>query len=256
MGHREVWAATIDLTRHDGHRASASTTLRILRRRGLLQPAGYTRERRQLAAARRAAFTAPPSGPNQVWQLDFTEFATTRGGTWRIAGLAEDWSTYAFGWHLAATANQHDAVAAVELAITETQTLAGAPLLPAVTDKATGEIHPIVLVTDNGGPFTSDRFAASSPPGLNSPSSVRRSNRRGRTACGNAPSAARNTNGSTQRRSPTDRGSPSTPTPSGSSSTASDATRPCPGTDHARSTSPSPTRHPPNLPEPETLPPA
>ena len=58
-GHRKVWA----MTRHDGHRASASTTLRILRRRGLLQPAGYTRERRQLAASRRAAFTAPPSAP-------------------------------------------------------------------------------------------------------------------------------------------------------------------------------------------------
>ena len=50
-------------------------------------------------------------------------------------------------------------MAAVELAITEAQTLAGEPLLHAVTDKATGEIRQIVLVTDNGGPFTSDRFA-------------------------------------------------------------------------------------------------
>jgi hypothetical protein len=49
----------MDLTRYDGHRASASTTLRILRHRGLLQPAGYTRERRQLAAARRAAPSLP-----------------------------------------------------------------------------------------------------------------------------------------------------------------------------------------------------
>ncbi|HZK50033.1 MAG TPA: integrase core domain-containing protein [Actinomycetota bacterium] len=154
-GHRKVWA----MTRHDGHQLSPSTALRILRRRGLLQPAGYTRERRQLAAARRAAFTAPPHGPNQVWQLDFSEFETTRGGTWRIAGCADYWSKYEFGWHIGVTANQHDAVAAVELAITEAETLAGEPLLHAITDKTTGEVRQIVLVTDNGGPFKSDRFA-------------------------------------------------------------------------------------------------
>ena len=83
----------MDLTRHDGHRATASTTLRNLRRRGLLQPIGYTRERRQLAAARRAAFTAPPTAPDQVWQLDFSELKTTRGGIWRIAGCADYWSS-------------------------------------------------------------------------------------------------------------------------------------------------------------------
>lgn len=36
---------------------------------------------------------------------------------------------------------------------------AGEPLLEAVTDKTTGEIRPVVIVTDNGGPFKSDRFA-------------------------------------------------------------------------------------------------
>jgi hypothetical protein len=72
LGHRKVWATT----RHDGHQLSPSTALRILRRRGLGQPAGYTRERRQLAAARRAAFTAPPSAPNQLCQLDLGEFET------------------------------------------------------------------------------------------------------------------------------------------------------------------------------------
>ena len=44
-GHRKVWA----MTRHAGHRISPSTTLRIPRRRGLVQPADYTRERRRLA---------------------------------------------------------------------------------------------------------------------------------------------------------------------------------------------------------------
>jgi putative transposase len=154
-GHRKVWA----MARFDGHRLSPSTTLRIMRRRGLLQSVGYTRERRALAAARKAAFCDPPTGPNQVWQLDFSEFETSRGGTWRIAGCADYWSKYEFGWHIATTANQHDAIAAVELAIAEAETLAGEPLLDAVTDKTTGEIRPVVIVTDNGGPFKSDRFA-------------------------------------------------------------------------------------------------
>jgi hypothetical protein len=41
-GYRKAWA----LTCHDGHRVSPATTLRIMRHRGLLQPDGYTRERR------------------------------------------------------------------------------------------------------------------------------------------------------------------------------------------------------------------
>src|SRR3989304_1204303 len=53
---------------------------------------------RRRAQARRAAFVVPPSGPNQVWQLDFTEFETTRGGTWRIGGVADYWSQGALGW--------------------------------------------------------------------------------------------------------------------------------------------------------------
>ncbi len=154
-GHRKVWA----MTRHDGCVLSGSTALRVLRRRGLTLPAHYTRERRSLAAARRAAFLNQPTGPNQVWQLDFSEFETSTGGTWRIAGCTDYWSKYEFGWHIALTANQHDAIAAVQLAIVEAQALAGASLLDAVTDKTTGEIRPVVVVTDNGGPFRSHRFA-------------------------------------------------------------------------------------------------
>ena len=154
-GHRKVWA----MTRHDGCVLSGSTALRVLRRRGLTLPAHYTRERRSLAAARRAAFLNQPTGPNQVWQLDFSEFETSTGGTWRIAGCTDYWSKYELGWHIALTANQHDAIAAVALAIVEAQALAGESLLDAVTDKTTGEIRPVVVVTDNGGPFRSHRFA-------------------------------------------------------------------------------------------------
>src|SRR5687768_5286078 len=78
-GHRKIWA----MARHDGHQLTMSTVLRILRDEGLLLEASYQRERRRLAAERKAAFCEPPTGPNQVWQFDFSEYETSRGGTWR-----------------------------------------------------------------------------------------------------------------------------------------------------------------------------
>jgi putative transposase len=155
-GHRKVWA----MSRFDGQLVSQATVLRIMRRRGLLLPAAYQRERRELAAARRAVFVVPPTGPNQVWQLDFSEFETTGGGIWRIAGCADYWSKYEHRWHLSLTANQHDAIAAVQAAIDEAQTLAGGlPLAEQLLDRETGQIRPVTIVTDNGGPFRSARFA-------------------------------------------------------------------------------------------------
>ncbi|MBM7808063.1 hypothetical protein JOD57_003900 [Geodermatophilus bullaregiensis] len=51
---------------------------------------------------------------------------TSAGGTWRLAGCRDYWSKYELGWHVAPTANQHDAIAAVELALTEAERLAAA----------------------------------------------------------------------------------------------------------------------------------
>ena len=156
-GHRKIWA----MVRHEGHRVSQSTVLRILGEEGLLLKADYQRERRQLARQRKAAFAATPTGPNQVWQFDFSEYETTGGGTWRVAGIADYYSKYEFGWHWSPTANQHDAIAAVELALGEAERLLGGPrLVDHLTDPDTGEIVPITLVTDNGGPFRSFRFGA------------------------------------------------------------------------------------------------
>jgi putative transposase len=73
--------------RADGHRLSPSGVRRAMRRRGLLQPVDYQGERRELARARKAAFAEPPTGPNQVWQLDFSEYETSAGGVWRLAGV-------------------------------------------------------------------------------------------------------------------------------------------------------------------------
>lgn len=156
-GHRKIHA----LMRADDYDVSTSTVERAMRRRNLLQPVEYHRERRELAQARKAAFVDPPTRPNQVWQLDFSEFETTTGGVWRIAGCADYFSKYEFGWHLATTCNAGDAERAVRLAIAEAERLAdGVPLAEQVTDPMTGKINRIKIVTDNGGAFKGSRFAA------------------------------------------------------------------------------------------------
>jgi len=62
--------------------------------------------------------------------------------------------------------NQYDAIAAVAAAITEAEALACRPLLEALTDPATGQVRPVTIVTDNGGP------PGSPPPSTAVPSSA------------------------------------------------------------------------------------
>lgn len=148
------------LMRADGHYGPDATVYRALKRNGRVLERNYQAERRQHAEARRAAFVVPPSGPNQVWQCDFTEFETRMGGVWRIGGVADYWSKLELGYHVATTQNHRDAIETVELALAETRRLFGRPLLELVTDKTTREIKPVALVTDNGPCFKSSRFAA------------------------------------------------------------------------------------------------
>ena len=157
-GHRKIWA----MVRHDGHVVSEATVLRLLRDEGLILPAAYQRERRRLAERRKAAFATEPTGANQVWQLDFSEFETTAGGTWRLAGCRDYWSKYEDPFHVSPTANQHDAIAAVELALGDFEAMFGHPLGDLCeVDEETGQIKPVVtIVTDNGGPFRSVPFEA------------------------------------------------------------------------------------------------
>ncbi len=153
-GHRKV----AELSRVDGTAVSDSTALRALKRNGRVLEADYARQRRDLAAARRAAFVVPPSGPNQVWQLDFTEYETTQGGIWRIAGCADYWAKAELGWHVSMTQNHHDAIAAVELAIGEAERLHDRSLIELLTDPDTGELRPIAVVSDNGPAFKATGF--------------------------------------------------------------------------------------------------
>lgn len=64
---------------------------------GLLLHADYQKHRRDVAKQRKAAFAAPPTRPNQAWQFDLSEYQTTGGGTWRVAGVADYYSKNEFG---------------------------------------------------------------------------------------------------------------------------------------------------------------
>ena len=148
------------MTRHDGHRVSQATVLRLLRDDGLILPSEYQKQRRELAKDRKAAFAKNPTGPNQVWQLDFSEFETTTGGTWRIAGCRDWYSKLEHPFHVSPTANQYDAIAAIELALADYEVMFGHPLVDECeVDPDTGEVLPVLtIVTDNGGPFRSLNF--------------------------------------------------------------------------------------------------
>src|SRR5262245_55255574 len=154
-GHRKIWA----MLRADGASVSQSSVRRALARRGLLLPVRYQAERRALAKARRATFDTPPCRRNRVWQMDFSELETTRGGTWQLGGVIDYAAKYSLACPVAATQTAADAVAAVEAAIEQAERLLGAPLKEDLVDPQTGEVGNIVLVTDNGPAFKSARFA-------------------------------------------------------------------------------------------------
>lgn len=108
-------------------------------------------------ARRRSATRRPDRTRSGSWTSPTIE--TIAGGTWRIAGCRDYWSTFEPPWHVSQTANQFDAV---ELALAKYERLFGHPLVDSCPiDVETGEILPVVtVVIDNGGPFRSFRFEA------------------------------------------------------------------------------------------------
>jgi hypothetical protein len=82
------------MMRADGHQVSTSTVQRALRRRGLLLPTGFRADRRSWARLRKRVFRDPPRQRNRVWQMDFSEFETARGGIWRICAVIDDATKY------------------------------------------------------------------------------------------------------------------------------------------------------------------
>lgn len=155
-GHRKIWA----LLRADGLApGSQATVLRALRRRGLIQPPGALRERRELARQRREAFLAPVDRRNRVWQLDFSQFETLGGGTWNLGGIVDYHAKLALGCPVTATKTHRDAIAVIEHARDRVVDLLGQTLREDCIDPATGELTPLIVVTDNGACFKAAEFA-------------------------------------------------------------------------------------------------
>jgi transposase InsO family protein len=154
-GHRKIaW-----LCRHDGIEVSDATCLRVLRAAGLMLPVDYVRERRELAKARREAFVTIPTRRNRVWQTDFFELETSGGGTWRSGDVIDYATKLVLAGPVTATQTTRDAINAVEDARCHVHDLLGRPLLDDVTCSHTGEITPVIVVSDNGPCYKSAGFA-------------------------------------------------------------------------------------------------
>lgn len=155
-GHRKIWALTIA----DGHRVSQRTVHRILDELGLLHPRRYQAERRELAKARKATFHDPPSRRNRVWQTDFTELETRAGGSWQMSGVLDYVSKFCLTCPVTATKTWREAVAALEAARERAGEVLGQPLIADLVDRQTGELEPVVVVTDNGPCYKAGAFAS------------------------------------------------------------------------------------------------
>jgi transposase InsO family protein len=155
-GHRKIWA----MLRADGVHVSQSSVERALRRRDLLKPQRYQAERRQLAADRKKAFVEAPTRRNRVWQTDFTDLEITSGSTWSIAPVADYYAKVVLAAEVSARKAGADAVRSIRAAIDSAERHLGHSLLEDCTNKTTGEITPVIVVTDNGASYKSAAFAA------------------------------------------------------------------------------------------------
>lgn len=161
-GHRKIWA----MLAADGVHASKSSVYRALKRRDLLQPARYQAERRAWAAARKAAFLVAPTQRNRVWQTDFTRIEISSGSVWWIAPVTDYYAKVVLAAHVSTRIAGRDAIDSIEAAVESAETILGYSLLEDCTNHDTGEITPVIIVTDNGAAYKSTdfaRFIASKP---------------------------------------------------------------------------------------------
>ena len=154
-GHRKIWARTVAA----GHEVSQRTVYRILAERGLILPARYQAERRELAKVRKATFADPRKRRNRVWQTDFSEYETTAGGTWQLSGVVDYAAKLVRTCPVTATKTWREAVGALEAAREHAGELLGRPLIEDLLDATTGKVRAIRVVTDNGPCYKAHAFA-------------------------------------------------------------------------------------------------
>lgn len=136
--------------RADGYRVSQSSVKRALARCDLLLPQRYQAERRSVAKFRRAVFDTPPTRRNRIWQTDFSEFETAAGGYWQLGGVVNYVAKVNLARPVTQAQTARDAVAKAEAAMAEAERLIGMTLLEDCVDAQTGEVEPLVIVSDNG----------------------------------------------------------------------------------------------------------
>lgn len=89
--------------------------------------------------------------------MDFSEFETAAGGTWRLGGVVDYFSKLALACAVTATGTAADLTAALDAAAA--QALLGHALSGDCVDERTGEPVPVIVVTDNGSPVRSTSVA-------------------------------------------------------------------------------------------------
>jgi hypothetical protein len=83
-----------------------------------------------------------------------------------MSGVVDSCATLCLTCPVTTSQGTREAVAAIQAAIDQAEALLGHSLLEEVVDQATGELTPVVLVTDNGPAYRSvgfARFIASRP---------------------------------------------------------------------------------------------
>lgn len=139
---------------------SDSTMHRVLARNGLSLPGNYTGEVRRLAGARKEAFISPPQRRNRLWQADFSEYETDAAGKWNLGAVVDYWAKTALACEVTVRKTAEDAIAFLEAALAEVETLLGVTWEQDLVDPHTGHTGRLRIVTDNGPCFKSGRFAA------------------------------------------------------------------------------------------------
>jgi transposase InsO family protein len=122
---------------------------------------------------RRKVCHDPPTRRNRVWQTDFSEFETTGGGIWRICAVIDYATKYCQAITVSPTARGADALACLQLAVTEAERVLG--LDDRRADRGLAEVigpagecsawhrAPIAVVSDNGPCFRGEVSRPRSP---------------------------------------------------------------------------------------------